>query len=91
MNVPVLDFEQIEMLSNFSDYAADYQLTFEAIAKKLGVDFSEAGMEKLGKRNAGKFLRENERRCRKKCNTSPESEQLVRWKVAKCPAYQTTS
>jgi hypothetical protein len=38
-----LTFEQIEMLANFSDYAADYpSLTFEEITKKLGVDFSEA-------------------------------------------------
>jgi hypothetical protein len=36
-----LDFEQIEMLANFSEYAADYPiLSFEEIAKKLGVDFS---------------------------------------------------
>jgi hypothetical protein len=40
---PGLDFEQIEMLANFSDAAADYpSLTFEEIAKKLGVDFSNA-------------------------------------------------
>ena len=38
-----LGFEQVEMLANFSDYAADYpNLTFEQIRKKLGVDFSEA-------------------------------------------------
>jgi hypothetical protein len=38
-----LDFEQIEMLANFSDYAFDYpKLAFEEIAKKLGVDFSKA-------------------------------------------------
>jgi hypothetical protein len=31
------------MLANFSDYAADFpKLTFEEIAKKLGVDFSKA-------------------------------------------------
>ena len=41
--VPDLDFEQIEMISNFSDAAFDYpKLTFEEIAKKLGVDFSKA-------------------------------------------------
>jgi hypothetical protein len=39
---PDLDFEQIEMLANFS-HAADYpKLSFEEIAKKLGVDFSKA-------------------------------------------------
>jgi hypothetical protein len=38
-----LDFQQIEMLANFSDYAADYpRLSFEDIAKKLGADFSKA-------------------------------------------------
>jgi hypothetical protein len=38
-----LDFEQSEMLANFSDYAFDYpKLTFEKIANKLGVDFSAA-------------------------------------------------
>ena len=38
-----LGFEQIEMLANFSDYATDYlKLSFEEIAKKLGVDFREA-------------------------------------------------
>ena len=38
-----LDFEQIEMLANFSDCAVDYpKLTFEEIAKRLGVDFSNA-------------------------------------------------
>ena len=42
-NAPDLDFEQIEMLVNFSDCAADYsKLSFEETAKKLGVDFSEA-------------------------------------------------
>jgi hypothetical protein len=31
------------MLANFSDYAADYpKLSFEEIAKKLGVNFSKA-------------------------------------------------
>jgi hypothetical protein len=35
-----LDFE---MLANFSDYVADYpKLSFEEIAKKLGVDFVKA-------------------------------------------------
>lgn len=38
-----LDFEQIEMLANFSDCAADHpKLTFEDVAKKLGVDFTKA-------------------------------------------------
>jgi hypothetical protein len=38
-----LDFEQVEMLANFSDYAADYpKLKFEEIAKKIGVDFRKA-------------------------------------------------
>jgi hypothetical protein len=41
-NVP-LDFEQIEMLAKFSDYAADLpDLSFEQVAKKLGVDFTTA-------------------------------------------------
>jgi hypothetical protein len=40
---PDLTFEQIEMVANFSDYAFDYsKLSFEEIAKKLGVDFSKA-------------------------------------------------
>jgi hypothetical protein len=40
---PDLTFEQIEMLANFSDSAFDYpKLSFEEIAKKLGVDFSKA-------------------------------------------------
>jgi len=43
-----LDFEQIEMLANFSDNAADYPaLKFEKIAKKLGVDFSNEASEAL--------------------------------------------
>jgi hypothetical protein len=47
-NVPSLDFEQIEMLGNFRDYAAKYpDLTFEEITKKLGVDFSKAKNGKL--------------------------------------------
>jgi hypothetical protein len=38
-----LDFEQTEMLSNFSDYAFDYpKLSFEEIAEMLGVDFTRA-------------------------------------------------
>jgi hypothetical protein len=38
-----LDFEQIEMVANFSDYAADCpDLSFEEITKLLGVDFSNA-------------------------------------------------
>jgi hypothetical protein len=38
-----LDFEQIEMVANFSDYAADCpDLSFEEITKLLGVDFSKA-------------------------------------------------
>jgi hypothetical protein len=42
-NKPDLDFEHIEMLANFSDYAFDYpKLSFEEIVKKLGVDFSKA-------------------------------------------------
>jgi len=40
---PDLDFEQIEMIANFSDYAADYRkLSFEEIAMKLGVNFGKA-------------------------------------------------
>ena len=39
----VLSFEQIEMIANFSDYAAECPvLSFEAVAKKLGVDFDKA-------------------------------------------------
>jgi hypothetical protein len=44
-NVPApnLDFEQIEMLANFADYAADFpDLSFEQVAEKLGVDFTKA-------------------------------------------------
>jgi hypothetical protein len=42
-NPPDLDSEQIEMLKNFRDYAADCpNLSFEEIAKLLGVDFSKA-------------------------------------------------
>jgi len=42
-NAPDLDFEQIEMIANFSDYAADYRkLSFEEIAKMLGANFSKA-------------------------------------------------
>ena len=49
---PELDFEEIEMLANFSDYSADYpKLSFEDIAKKLDVDFSKSQEWKsLGKR-----------------------------------------
>jgi hypothetical protein len=37
------NFEQIEMVTNFSDGAVDYRkLTFEEVTKKLGVDFSKA-------------------------------------------------
>jgi hypothetical protein len=40
---PDITFEQIEMLANFSDYAADCpDLSFEEIANLLGVDFSKA-------------------------------------------------
>ena len=47
-NAPGLDFEQIEMLANFSDYAVDYRKpSFEEIAKKLGLDFSKAKNGKL--------------------------------------------
>ncbi len=36
------------MLANFSDYAVDYpKLSFEEIAKKLGVDFRKAKNGKL--------------------------------------------
>jgi hypothetical protein len=42
-NTPGLTIEQFEMLANFSDYASDHpRLSFEEIAKKLGVDFSQA-------------------------------------------------
>jgi hypothetical protein len=38
-----LSSEQIEMFANFTDYAADFpRLSFEQVAKKLGVDFSKA-------------------------------------------------
>jgi hypothetical protein len=47
-NTPDLNFGQIEMLANFSDYAFDYpNVPFEEIAKKLGVDFSKAKNGKL--------------------------------------------
>jgi hypothetical protein len=39
-NPPDLDFEQLQMVANFSDYAVDCpNLSFEEIAKLLGVDF----------------------------------------------------
>jgi hypothetical protein len=42
-NPPELDFEQVEMLANFSNYAADCPgLSIEEITKLLGVDFSKA-------------------------------------------------
>jgi len=45
---PDLDFEQIEKLANFSDYAVDYpKLTFEEIAKRLGVAFRKAKHQKV--------------------------------------------
>lgn len=41
--LPDLDFEQIEMLANFSECAFDYpKLTFDEIAEKFGVDFTKA-------------------------------------------------
>jgi hypothetical protein len=47
-NLPDLDFEQVEMPANFSDYAADYpNLSFEEIVKLLGVDFSKADNGKV--------------------------------------------
>ena len=40
---PNLTFEQIEMLANFGGSAFHYpELSFEEIAKKLGVDFTQA-------------------------------------------------
>jgi hypothetical protein len=43
-----LNFEQIEMLANFSDYSAEYpKLPFEKVAQKLGVDFSTVKNGKL--------------------------------------------
>jgi hypothetical protein len=46
--VPNLDFEQIEMLANFSDFAADCpDLSFDEIAKLLGVDFTKAKNGKI--------------------------------------------
>jgi hypothetical protein len=60
---PDLDFEQIETLANFSDYAADYpKLSFEENAKKLGVDFSKPRNGKAG-----------EAECRKVFETERES------------------
>jgi hypothetical protein len=45
---PDLSFEQIEMIANFADCAADFpDLTFEEVAKKLGVDFSNAEFGKI--------------------------------------------
>jgi hypothetical protein len=50
-NPPDLDFEQVEMLANFSDYAADCpNLSFEEITKLLGVDFSKANNGKVWER-----------------------------------------
>ena len=40
------------------------KLSFEEIAKKLGVDFPKPRMAKYGRRNAGKFLREDEQKDR---------------------------
>ena len=38
-----LDFEQVEMLANLSDYAADYpEMPFEEIVTRLAVDFPKA-------------------------------------------------
>jgi hypothetical protein len=38
-----LSLEQIEMVANFSDIAADYpKLSFQAVAKKMGMDFGNA-------------------------------------------------
>jgi hypothetical protein len=40
---PALDFEQIEMIANFSDIAANYpKLPFRGAANKLRVDFHHA-------------------------------------------------
>jgi hypothetical protein len=47
-NPPGLDFEQIEMLAKFSNYAADCpDLSFEEISKLLGVDFNKANKGKV--------------------------------------------
>jgi hypothetical protein len=52
-----LSFEQIEMLANFSDYSADYRkLSFEEIAKKLGVDFVKAKNGKMWKAECWKVF-----------------------------------
>ena len=60
-NPPDLDFEQIEMLANFSDYAADCpDLSFEEIAKLLGVDFSKANNGKVWEREC-RFVFERHR------------------------------
>jgi hypothetical protein len=55
-NAPDLDFEQIEMLANFSDYAADFpKLSFEDIAKEARPGFQQKpGMEKFGKKSAAR-------------------------------------
>ena len=47
-NPPDLDSEQIEMLENLSNYSADCpNLSFEEIAKLLGVDFRKANNGKV--------------------------------------------
>ena len=59
---PDLDFEQIEMLANFCDYAADCpNLSFEEIAKLLDVDFSKANNGKAWEKECREvFGRERE-------------------------------
>jgi hypothetical protein len=45
---PDLTLEQIEALANFSDHAADCpNLSFDEIAKLLGVDFTKAKNAKI--------------------------------------------
>jgi hypothetical protein len=53
---------RLEMLANFSDYAADYpKLSFEEIAKLLGVDFSAAENGKVWEKECREvFDRERE-------------------------------
>jgi hypothetical protein len=53
-----LDFELSEMLANFSDYAADYsKLTFEEIAKKLGVNIGKTKNTNLWEKECREVFR----------------------------------
>jgi len=54
---PDLDFEQVEMLANFSDCTADCpNLSLEEIAKLLDVDFSKANNGKVWEKECRKVF-----------------------------------